>query len=89
MGKTNVILTANLTLIFIFSIAAFGSSADAQPIIQDPNLKAELVVEGLSSPTSMAFIQNNSILVLEKNTGEVTAYLKWGITGRASVKIRR
>ena len=71
MGKTNIILTANLTSIFIFSIAVFGSPADAQPIIQDSNLKAELVVEGLSSPTSMAFIQNDSILVLEKNTGEV------------------
>jgi glucose/arabinose dehydrogenase len=35
-------------------------------------LKVELVVaEGLSSPTSMAFVDNNIILVLEKNSGEV------------------
>src|SRR6266516_7683125 len=35
------------------------------------NLKIELVTEGLSSPTSMAFVDDNKILVLEKNTGLV------------------
>ena len=30
------------------------------------NLKAELVVGGLSSPTSIAFLDNNNILLLEK-----------------------
>ena len=41
--------------------------------IRDKNLKAELVAEGLSFPTSMAFIDNNnnSILVLEKDKGTV------------------
>ena len=38
----------------------------AQPTISDPNLKAELVVGGLSSPTSMAFLDNNNILLSEK-----------------------
>jgi aldose sugar dehydrogenase len=41
------------------------------PIINDPNLKAELVVEGLKRPTSMAFLGDNDFLVLEKNTGLV------------------
>ena len=35
------------------------------------NLKIELVTEGLYSPTSMAFVDDNKILVLEKNTGLV------------------
>ncbi len=35
-------------------------------ITKDPNLKVETIVNGLSSPTSMAFIDNNNILVLEK-----------------------
>jgi glucose/arabinose dehydrogenase len=40
----------------------------AQPsIIKDPSLKVESLVSGLSSPTSMAFIDNNHILVLEKD----------------------
>jgi aldose sugar dehydrogenase len=37
----------------------------AQPSINDPSLKIEKVVDGLSSPTSMAFVGSN-ILVLEK-----------------------
>jgi glucose/arabinose dehydrogenase len=41
------------------------------PIIKDPNLQAELLVEGLSWPTSMTFIDNNNILVLEKEKGTV------------------
>ena len=35
-------------------------------ITKDPNLKVETLVNGLSSPTSMAFIDNNNMLVLEK-----------------------
>src|SRR5919199_3960434 len=48
------------------------------PAFTDPNLRAHLVVQGLSYPTSMAFINNNNnnnnnkdILVLQKNNGEV------------------
>ena len=39
--------------------------------MSDQNLKAELVVEGLKSPTSMAFLGPNDFLVLEKNKGTV------------------
>jgi aldose sugar dehydrogenase len=42
-----------------------------QPIINDPNLKLELVSEGLQLPSQMAFIGANDILVLEKDTGMV------------------
>jgi aldose sugar dehydrogenase len=42
-----------------------------QPIINDPKLQAEIFVKGLSFPTSMAFIDNNNILVLEKEEGIV------------------
>jgi glucose/arabinose dehydrogenase len=40
-------------------------------VFKDPNLRAERVTDGLSSPTSMAFISEDRILVLEKNTGYV------------------
>ena len=40
----------------------------AQPsITRDPNLKVESIASGLSSPTSMAFLNGNNILVLEKD----------------------
>jgi aldose sugar dehydrogenase len=41
------------------------------PIINDTNLKAEVVFKGLHFPTSMAFLGPNDILVLEKNNGTV------------------
>jgi aldose sugar dehydrogenase len=42
-----------------------------KPVMSDQNMKAELVVKGLESPTSMAFLGPNDILVLEKNKGTV------------------
>ena len=41
------------------------------PIIKDSNLKIEVVFEGLASPTSIAFLGPNDILVLEKDKGTV------------------
>jgi glucose/arabinose dehydrogenase len=35
------------------------------------DLKIELVTEGLSFPTSISFVDDDKILVLEKNTGLV------------------
>jgi aldose sugar dehydrogenase len=42
-----------------------------EPTLKDPNLQVETIVEGLSWPTSMTFIDNNNILVLEKEKGTV------------------
>ena len=41
------------------------------PDIYDPNLHAEVVVEGLELPTTMAFLGPNDMLVLEKEKGTV------------------
>lgn len=38
----------------------------AQPSLRDPNLKVESFVSGISLPTSMLFLDENNILVLEK-----------------------
>ena len=58
--------------VIIFTISSFiylgyFGYADAQPVINDPNITAEMVTEGLSSPTSIAFMDSNNILVLEKS----------------------
>lgn len=58
-----------ITLILIFVALAnngFYQDLSAQPLIKDLGLKAEIVADNLSSPTSMAFVGSN-ILVLEKN----------------------
>jgi glucose/arabinose dehydrogenase len=39
--------------------------------VRDPNLSVRTVVSGLVTPSTMAFIGANDILVVEKNTGQV------------------
>jgi aldose sugar dehydrogenase len=48
-----------------------GKREPSQPVLNDPNLKIELISEGLQLPTQMAFIGPNDVLVLEKDTGMV------------------
>jgi aldose sugar dehydrogenase len=67
--KLRVILFAILVLSFVS--AEFIHYSSAEPIINDPNLKAEIVYKGIDFPTSMAFLNSDEILVLEKNNGVV------------------
>jgi aldose sugar dehydrogenase len=64
--------TGGVFLITIVSFIFIGyfDYVYAQPVINDPSLMAEIVIEELSSPTSMAFMDSNNILVLEK-TGSI------------------
>ncbi len=41
------------------------------PTISDPNLRLEKVIEGLEMPTSMAFLDNNDIIITQKDNGWV------------------
>jgi aldose sugar dehydrogenase len=52
--------------VIIYLIHNSPTALAAPSITEDPNLKVETLVNGLDSPTSMAFIDNNNILVLEK-----------------------
>src|SRR5919202_1764200 len=65
-----------LALLLVITISIGNTNkfnlALAQPTIaKDPNLKVELVAQGLKLPTSMAFLGPNDILVLEKESGTV------------------
>jgi glucose/arabinose dehydrogenase len=44
---------------------------ESKPIMTDPNLKVEVVADGLDTPTTMAFLGPNDFLVLEKDKGTV------------------
>src|SRR5215210_4898288 len=48
-----------------------SSDGDDLPVIHDPNLKVEEVARGLDLPTTMAFLGDNDILVMEKDKGTV------------------
>jgi glucose/arabinose dehydrogenase len=61
-------VTFSFALVIILFVT---NSADAKPFLKDTILKAELVTQGLNSPTSMAFLDKNHMLVLEKNSGNV------------------
>src|SRR5918994_2888630 len=76
------ILALSLTLIsivsynsdyypIISSVYARPQVSPDGPILNDPNLIVETVYQGLKSPTSMAFLGPNDILVLEKGQGTV------------------
>ncbi|HEX2852151.1 MAG TPA: PQQ-dependent sugar dehydrogenase [Opitutaceae bacterium] len=45
--------------------------ANAQPALVDSNLDVRTVIAGLNTPTSLAFLGANDLLVLEKATGKV------------------
>jgi aldose sugar dehydrogenase len=68
LGFTLVIII----LIGIILQYPFNAALAQQPmVVKDPNLKVDLLVQGLRSPTSMAFLGPKDILVLEKNDGTV------------------
>lgn len=60
-----------------------GSSARAQaigPTLLDPNLELHTRGSGLVTPTSIAFLGANDMLVLEKNTGQVKRVVNGAVT---------
>jgi glucose/arabinose dehydrogenase len=56
-----------IVLNFLALYDPFSQTTHAQPSINDDTLSVEPVVEGLSSPTSLIFLDDNDILVLEKD----------------------
>jgi glucose/arabinose dehydrogenase len=70
-------VVAAASLIFALIADPGASSISAQksgrkvPVMHDGNMDIELVAEGLKFPTSMSFLDNDNILVLQKNDGQV------------------
>src|SRR6187431_1217463 len=54
-------------LIFTIAIMLQNNLLYAQPSVKDPNLKVEAFVSVIASPTSMLFVDENNIFVLEKD----------------------
>ncbi len=61
--------------LFLAALLFSHSAALAVPTVNDPNLTVVQLTSGLSSPTTMAFIGTNDILVLQKNDGQVRRVL--------------
>src|SRR3989440_1887035 len=84
---TIVLISSLAVMIPILYLIHNSSTALAAPsITKDPNLKVETVVSGLSVPTSMAFIDNSNILVLEKG-GQVRLVSNGALQGKPVLQV--
>jgi glucose/arabinose dehydrogenase len=63
------LIISNALIFTVIILSIFNSpiqTIHAQPFVIDVDLNVEPVIEGLSSPTCMTFLDDNNILVLEK-----------------------
>ncbi|HZS10423.1 MAG TPA: PQQ-dependent sugar dehydrogenase [Blastocatellia bacterium] len=70
-SKSGYVISIVLLIGVLISPAYKTWAQGAGPTVVDPNLAVRTVASGLNTPTSMAFIGHNDILVLEKGTGRV------------------
>jgi glucose/arabinose dehydrogenase len=66
LSRINYMVSTLIIALSLILSLHISSPALAQPSIGVPSLTAELVLDGLSSPTSIAFLDENNILLLEK-----------------------
>jgi len=72
----NIFLLLSIPLLF-FTLSNIYAQLGEQTLskenitVYDPNLKIEWVASGLDFPTTMAFLDQNDFLILDKNTGNV------------------
>jgi glucose/arabinose dehydrogenase len=78
-------LSAAVAVAVAASLAPLATrSAGAQlagPTILHPRLALRTVVDGLVTPTSIAFLDTNDLLVLEKNTGKIMRVTDGAVSG--------
>ena len=67
----------------LFAALVFAAPAHAQPTVVDPELGVRTAASGLVTPTSIAFLGPNDMLVLEKQTGRVQRVVNGVVAGTA------
>jgi aldose sugar dehydrogenase len=67
----------------VLAALVFAAPAQAAPTVVDPELSVRTAASGLVTPTSMAFLGANDMLVLEKQTGRVQRVVNGAIVGTA------
>jgi aldose sugar dehydrogenase len=70
-GNSNNTVTASDVISSIFNDTFQILPDPSPPRILDGSLRAEKVIAGLESPTSMAFLDHDDILILQKDNGRV------------------
>jgi glucose/arabinose dehydrogenase len=69
-ARAAVLLVA-LSTVLVVSFGGIGGAQVQGPTMLDPRLSVRTLADGLVTPTSLAFLGADNILVLEKNTGKV------------------
>ncbi len=64
-----------------------GGGGGGDPMLHDDTLSVELVAEGLDLPTSMHFLDDDTVLVLEKNKGQVRVVLDGKLLEEPAVQV--
>ena len=59
----------------------------SKPVLHEDMLALELVAEGLGSPTSMRFLDDGTILILEKNNGQVRVVLDGKLLEEPAIQV--
>ena len=75
-------------LLMTLALAGAGSTSTvtaqpAGPTLVDPNLRVEVAVSGLTLPTAIAFLGDDELLVLEKDSGRVLHVADGVVAGTA------
>ena len=79
MGMVVVVLALLMSITSLNFAAA--QEEEEGPVMLHPQLGVRTVVDGLDSPTTMAFLGPDEFLVLEKNTGQVKHVMNGEIQG--------
>ena len=80
--RREVLALVALGAAVILGVSTSATAADG-PSMVDPKLTVETVVSGLTTPTTMAFVGPNEMLVLEKQTGRVQHVVNGAVVATA------
>lgn len=58
------------------------------PIVKDPDLKVDIVINKLDHPTQMSFLGTDDFLVLEKNNGKVLRVLNGTVLSKPLIDVK-
>jgi glucose/arabinose dehydrogenase len=79
--RMTAVLLAALCSLFVAASSAPVAAQTEGPTMLHPNLGVRTIATGLMSPTTLAFLGPNDILVLEKNTGRVQRIVRGVVQG--------
>jgi glucose/arabinose dehydrogenase len=80
-SRIRAVVLAALCSTFVFGLSTSASAQAEGPTMVDPRLGVRTIAGGLVTPTTMAFLGTDDILVLEKNTGRVRRIVNGVVQG--------